>query len=107
MVWLLGFPQGAGIQDSKIASHFSSPTLNSKRDAHSDGVACVKGLISFLLRAKYYKSRDEKRISASEVESCLRIHHAGIQTEEVMNNIVLSHRALKRQFTVRARGSFF
>lgn len=37
----------------------------------------MKGLILFLLRAKYYKSRDEKRIApASEVESGLTIHHA-------------------------------
>jgi hypothetical protein len=45
-----------------------------------DGVACERVNL-ILLRAKYYKSRDEKRISgwASEVESGLAIHHAGIK----------------------------
>ena len=70
-----------------------------------DEMACERVNL-ILLRAKYYKSRDEKRISvwASEVESGLTIHHApGIK---VMDNIVLSHSGIK-EAVYGERGSFF
>jgi hypothetical protein len=95
MVWLLGFPQG----DSKIAH----PTFLLR-------LGYVKGLISVLLRAKYYKSRDEKRIGgrASEMESSgLTIHHAGIKPTSYGQHCVEPHRGIKEKAFYGERGSFF